>query len=75
MNTSASTSTTGQHLLVRGSTIGRFQVLQLVGKGGMYGNVIRISPPLNISRADLAHFMIHNVTNEATYKATIEISY
>jgi len=30
---------------------------------------------LKISRADLAHFMIHNVTNEATYKTTIEIGY
>lgn len=25
----------------------------LVGKGGMYGNVIRMSPPLNIARADV----------------------
>ncbi len=25
----------------------------LVGKGGLYGNVIRMSPPLNISRADV----------------------
>ena len=30
---------------------------------------------LKISRADLAHFMIHNVNNESTYKATIEIGY
>jgi putative NADH-flavin reductase len=30
---------------------------------------------LSISRADLAHFMISNITNEATYKATIEIGY
>lgn len=28
----------------------------LIGKGGMYGNVIRISPPLNISRADVDDF-------------------
>jgi 4-aminobutyrate aminotransferase len=28
----------------------------LVGKGGTYGNVIRISPPLNISRADVDEF-------------------
>jgi 4-aminobutyrate aminotransferase-like enzyme len=26
----------------------------LVGKGGLYGNVIRTSPPLNISRSDVA---------------------
>jgi putative NADH-flavin reductase len=30
---------------------------------------------LNISRADVAHFMINNITNEATYKAIIEIGY
>jgi 4-aminobutyrate aminotransferase len=25
----------------------------LVGKGGFYGNVIRMSPPLNIGKADV----------------------
>jgi putative NADH-flavin reductase len=30
---------------------------------------------LTISRADLAHFMVNNINNEATYKATIEIAY
>ncbi len=25
----------------------------LVGKGGLYGNVIRLSPPLNISKTDV----------------------
>jgi 4-aminobutyrate aminotransferase-like enzyme len=25
----------------------------LVGKGGLYGNVVRTSPPLNISRSDV----------------------
>jgi 4-aminobutyrate aminotransferase len=28
----------------------------LVGKGGMYGNAIRITPPLNIGRADVDEF-------------------
>jgi 4-aminobutyrate aminotransferase-like enzyme len=28
----------------------------LIGKGGTYGNVIRISPPLNISRSDIDEF-------------------
>jgi len=30
---------------------------------------------LSISRADVAHFMINNITNEATYRTTIEIGY
>ena len=30
---------------------------------------------LSISRADLAHFMIHNINNKATWKTTIEIGY
>lgn len=30
---------------------------------------------LKISRADVAHFMLHNVLNEQTYRATIEIAY
>jgi 4-aminobutyrate aminotransferase-like enzyme len=25
----------------------------LIGKGGLYGNVIRITPPMNISRGDV----------------------
>ncbi|HUI54169.1 MAG TPA: aspartate aminotransferase family protein [Bryobacteraceae bacterium] len=28
----------------------------LMGKGGMYGNVLRCSPPMNIGRADVDHF-------------------
>ena len=28
----------------------------LIGKGGLYGNVIRLTPPLNISRADVEEF-------------------
>jgi len=28
----------------------------LIGKGGFYGNVLRISPPLNISKADVDEF-------------------
>ncbi len=29
----------------------------LVGKGGLYGNVIRITPPMNIARADVDQFI------------------
>src|SRR3954453_23044411 len=29
----------------------------LIGKGGLYGNVIRITPPLNISRSDIDEFI------------------
>jgi len=28
----------------------------LIGKGGLYGNVLRVSPPMNISRADVDQF-------------------
>jgi 4-aminobutyrate aminotransferase-like enzyme len=30
----------------------------LIGKGGLYGNVIRISPPLNISKSDVDDFAL-----------------
>jgi 4-aminobutyrate aminotransferase-like enzyme len=29
----------------------------LLGKGGMYGNVLRFSPPMNIGRADVDQFL------------------
>lgn len=29
----------------------------LIGKGGLYGNVLRISPPLNISKSDVDEFI------------------
>jgi 4-aminobutyrate aminotransferase-like enzyme len=29
----------------------------LIGKGGLYGNVIRITPPLNISKTDVDEFI------------------
>ncbi|MBZ5580318.1 MAG: aspartate aminotransferase family protein [Acidobacteriia bacterium] len=29
----------------------------LIGKGGMYGNVLRISPPMNVGRADVDQFV------------------
>jgi 4-aminobutyrate aminotransferase-like enzyme len=30
----------------------------LIGKGGLYGNVIRVSPPLNISKSDVDDFAL-----------------
>jgi 4-aminobutyrate aminotransferase len=30
----------------------------LIGKGGLYGNVVRISPPLNITKTEIDDFMI-----------------
>jgi 4-aminobutyrate aminotransferase len=30
----------------------------LIGKGGLYGNIIRITPPLNISRSDVDEFLL-----------------
>jgi 4-aminobutyrate aminotransferase-like enzyme len=29
----------------------------LIGKGGLFGNVIRISPPLNIATSDVDEFI------------------
>jgi 4-aminobutyrate aminotransferase len=43
----------------------------LVGKGGLYGNVVRISPPLNIGKSDVDDFILrldaslNRVTNKA----------
>ena len=40
----------------------------LIGKGGLYGNVFRIKPPMCITKDD-ANFCIH-VLREALHKAT-----
>jgi len=29
----------------------------ILGKGGMYGNVLRISPPMNVGRSDVDQFL------------------
>ncbi len=41
----------------------------LIGKGGLYGNVLRVSPPMNVSRADVDQFlslMDHSLAAAAT---------
>jgi len=30
----------------------------MIGKGGTYGNVIRISPPMNIAKSDVDEFAL-----------------
>jgi 4-aminobutyrate aminotransferase len=30
----------------------------MIGRGGLYGNVLRISPPMNIGRADVDEFIL-----------------
>ena len=34
-----------------------------------------VSGGLKISRADVAHFMVHNLTNKAIIKKTVEVAY
>ena len=29
----------------------------LIGKGGMYGNVLRVSPPMNVGKSDVDQFV------------------
>jgi len=29
----------------------------LIGKGGLYGNVVRIAPPLNITKSEVSDFL------------------
>ena len=53
------------HLMTAGHTVHVYDVVpagvkELVGKGGLYGNVIRITPPLNIGRADVDEFARHH---------------
>jgi len=40
----------------------------LVGKGGLYGNVVRMSPPLNISKSDV------DTALAALYKGLAEVA-
>lgn len=46
----------------------------LIGKGGLYGNVIRMSPPMNIAKADVdqaAQIMDKALTNVATHATAV----
>ena len=29
----------------------------LIGKGGLYGNTLRVTPPLNIAKSDITEFL------------------
>ncbi|MFN7935412.1 MAG: aspartate aminotransferase family protein [Bryobacteraceae bacterium] len=44
----------------------------LIGKGGLYGNVVRITPPLNITRSDVNEFLraLDASLTQATQPAT-----
>lgn len=44
---------------------------------GIYRSAVNgfLKAGFSISRADLAHYMISNITNEAIYKKTIEVAY
>ena len=58
--------------LVPGSQFGAYRILGLIGKGGMYGNVARITPPLNISKSDVDEFarLLDRSLTAATQPAT-----
>jgi 4-aminobutyrate aminotransferase-like enzyme len=43
----------------------------LLGKGGMYGNVLRISPPMNVGRADVDQFLQLLDRSLAAYAALV----
>ncbi len=43
----------------------------LIGKGGLYGNVIRISPPLNIKKSDVDEFLKRLDRSLATVSAPV----
>jgi 4-aminobutyrate aminotransferase-like enzyme len=43
----------------------------MVGRGGLYGNVIRLSPPMNISRTDVDEFLLRlgaSLTQQQQYR-------
>ena len=36
-----------------GQTLGTYEIGRLIGKGGLSGNAIRISPPLTVSESEV----------------------
>ena len=45
----------------------------MIGKGGLYGNCIRLSPPMNISRADVDEFILRLDASFAKVEAAMSV--
>ena len=43
----------------------------MIGRGGLYGNVLRCSPPMNISRSDVDEFILRLDAAFAKVEATV----
>jgi 4-aminobutyrate aminotransferase-like enzyme len=43
----------------------------MIGRGGLYGNVIRLSPPMNISRSDVDEFLLRFDASLIACEATL----
>jgi len=43
----------------------------MIGRGGIYGNVLRLSPPMNIGRSDVDEFILRLDAAFAKVEATL----